>query len=73
MLALFIRVPLYMFLVEYQEPLQRDSKDAWYWKVLNPALTVFNVVIVYLMWLWYPLVVEFWVIYLFPLLGWSGQ
>ena len=72
MLAIFIRVPLWMFLVEYREPLQRDSKIMWFWRVLDPILVVFNFVLVYLMWLWYPLVLDFWVNYIFPLLGVSG-
>ena len=70
MMAIFFRVPLWMFLVEYRKALQRDSKDAWYWKAFDIVLVVFNLVLVYLFVLWAPLVHDFVTNYLLPRLGW---
>ncbi len=70
MIAIFFRVPLWMFFAEYRKPLRRDSKDAWYWKALDIVLTVFNLVLVYLLVLWAPLAHDFVMHYLLPRLRW---
>eukprot|EP01032_Pedospumella_encystans_P032101 gene32101-36239_t len=59
-----------LIVVEYRKALQRDSAGAWYWKALDVVLTVFNLVLVYLLVRWAPLVHDFVTNYLLPRLGW---